>query len=64
MRIHFVDFDVEFHSSCRQDSPLCHELNIFFIVGSRSKSSVSTIMFCMLVLQNELYKKFKQRQMM
>ena len=29
MRIHFVDFDVEYHSSCRQESPLCHELNIF-----------------------------------
>ena len=29
MGIYFVDFDVEFHSSCRQDSPLCHELNIF-----------------------------------
>ena len=29
MGIYFVDFDVEFHPSCRQDSPLCHELNIF-----------------------------------
>ena len=29
MGIYFVDFDVEFQSSCRQDSPLCHELNIF-----------------------------------
>ena len=29
MGIYFVDFDVQFHSSCRQDSPLCHELNIF-----------------------------------
>ena len=60
MGIYFVDFDVEFHSLCRQDSSLCHELT-FFILGSRSKSSVSAIMVCMLVLQNELYKKFKQR---
>ena len=29
MGIYFVDFDVEFHPSCRQDSPPCHELDIF-----------------------------------
>ena len=58
MGIYFVDFDVEFHPSCRQDSPLCHELNIFHWRQPVQEFCVRYYVF-VLVLQNELDKKFK-----
>ena len=60
MGIYFVDFDVEFHPSCRQDSPLCHELNIFHCRQPVQEFCVRYYVF-VLVFQNELDKKFKQR---
>ena len=51
MGIYFVDFDVEFHPSCRQDSPLCHELNIF-----HCRQPVQEFSVCYYVLHASLAK--------
>ena len=51
MGIYFVDFDVEFQSSCRQDSPLCHEFNIF-----NCRQSVQEFSVCYYVLHASLAK--------
>ncbi|CAH3145006.1 unnamed protein product, partial [Pocillopora meandrina] len=36
MRIHFVDFDLELQSSCRQDSPLCHDYDFVKIANDQN----------------------------
>ena len=60
MGIYFVDFDVQFHPSCRQDIPLCHELIIFHCRQPVQEFCVCYYV-CMLVLQNRLNKKIQTR---
>ena len=60
MGIYFVDFDVQFHPSCMQDIPLCHELIIFHCRQPVQEFCVCYYV-CMLVLQNRLNKKIQTR---